>query len=208
MDSKNRFINAFRYLKDTGVVHTQRDLAEKMQSTEGNISKAMKGEEKVLTDKFLTRFCNAFSGTFNLEWLLYGKETMLKDHVNDRFVGYKPMACNKETMLNEHTDDSSVNNKPMEYDDKTTAYDILNRENEFKKQQLVELQNENKQKQRTIEILQQQCESQSVIITQLTQTIKLLQREIDSIKSQFSTTYTPFHVQPVNHDGNNMKDPK
>lgn len=208
MDKKERLIKAFNYLRGEGIVNTQQDVADAMNSTRPNVSMALKGEERVLTDKFLTRFCNAFSGTFNLEWLLYGKETMLKDHVNDRFVGYKPMACNKETMLNEHTDDSSVTNKTMEYEDKTTAYDILNRENEFKKQQLIELQNENKQKQRTIEILQQQCESQSVIITQLTQTIKLLQREIDSIKSQFSTTYTPFHVQPVNHDDNNMKDPK
>ena len=200
-----RLKKAIDYLRFKGLVLKDKDVAIAMGADPSNVSRALSSEP---SDRFIRRFNEAFGDVFNVNYLLGIEETMLKDHVNDRFVGYKPMACNKETMPNEHTDDSSVNNKPMEYDDKTTAYDILNRENEFKKQQLIELQNENKQKQRTIEILQQQCESQSVIITQLTQTIKLLQREIDSIKSQFSTTYTPFHVQPVNHDGNNIKDPK
>lgn len=80
MNKKERIIEAYNYLKSTGYLHTQKQLAEKMSATEGNVSRAFKGDEKVLTDSFIIRFSQAFPGTFNVEWLLKGDGDMLINH--------------------------------------------------------------------------------------------------------------------------------
>lgn len=77
MKKKERINQAFSYLKDNGLVHTQRDLAEKMGATAPNVSSALKGVDNVLTDNFLLRFNNAFGGIFNDNWLLTGEGSML-----------------------------------------------------------------------------------------------------------------------------------
>ena len=77
MDKKNRFRAAFDYLKSCGLAHTQKDVAERMSSTSPNVSSAMKGDEKVLTDSFLVRFNSAFNNVFSTEWLLSGDGSML-----------------------------------------------------------------------------------------------------------------------------------
>lgn len=77
MEKKERINQAFSYLKDNGLVHTQRDLAEKMGATSPNVSSALKGVDNVLTDNFLLRFNNAFGGIFNDNWLLTGEGSML-----------------------------------------------------------------------------------------------------------------------------------
>lgn len=77
MDKKKRFNESFQHLRNMGVVHTQKDLAEKMGSTQANISSALSGVERVLTGRFLHRFNSAFNNIFNEDWLLYGKGEML-----------------------------------------------------------------------------------------------------------------------------------
>lgn len=77
MEKKERINYAFSYLKDNGLVHTQKDLAERMGSTAPNVSSALKGVDNVLTDNFLLRFNNAFGGIFNDNWLLTGEGSML-----------------------------------------------------------------------------------------------------------------------------------
>ena len=56
MDKKTRFNAAYDYLLSIGRVHKQKDIAAAMSSTEANISQALKGHPKVLTDNFLLRF--------------------------------------------------------------------------------------------------------------------------------------------------------
>ena len=72
MGRRERFKDAFEFLKNRGSVHTQRDVALKMDSSEGNISKAFKGDERVLTNRFLCRFNKAYDNIFNLDWLTDG----------------------------------------------------------------------------------------------------------------------------------------
>lgn len=83
MEKKGRINQAFSYLKDNGLVHTQRDLAEKMGATAPNVSSALKGVDNVLTDNFLLRFNNAFGGIFNDNWLLTGEGSMLSASDSD-----------------------------------------------------------------------------------------------------------------------------
>lgn len=75
---KERLSDAFEYVKANFGVGTQKELAEKMESTQPNVSSAMKGDPKALTDSFLKRFNAAFGGIFNTRWLLNGEGEMLR----------------------------------------------------------------------------------------------------------------------------------
>jgi phage repressor protein C with HTH and peptisase S24 domain len=77
MDKKERLIKAYDYLREKGLAHTQKDIAEKMKSTQQNVSSALNGKESVLTNNFLARFNNAYDNIFSLGWLLKGEGEML-----------------------------------------------------------------------------------------------------------------------------------
>jgi len=77
MGRKDRLKMSFEYARSKGFVHTQKDLASLIKASEGNISKALKGDPKVLTDSFLRRFNEAFSNIFSLEWLCLGEGVMI-----------------------------------------------------------------------------------------------------------------------------------
>ncbi|NMA74477.1 MAG: hypothetical protein GX963_10030 [Bacteroidales bacterium] len=80
MDTKKDIIQrVFAHLKSKGLVHTQKNLAEKINSSSPNVSRAMKGDEEYLTDSLLLRINEAFDNIFNEEWLLSGEGEMLND---------------------------------------------------------------------------------------------------------------------------------
>lgn len=56
-ERKDRLQIAFEFLRNQGKVHTQKDVARIMQTTEPNISAFLKGSESVLTDIFLIHIC-------------------------------------------------------------------------------------------------------------------------------------------------------
>lgn len=87
MERKERFQKAFDYLRDNGLVHTQKDVASVMNASRSNISSAMNGDTKVLTDRFLKRFNAAFDSVFNIDWLLHGKGNMLSDSASQNVNG-------------------------------------------------------------------------------------------------------------------------
>ena len=77
MERVKRMNEAFNYLRNKGLIRTQKDLANLMHAAESNISKALKGDEAILTDRFFRRLSAAFGGVFNQEWLLTGEGEML-----------------------------------------------------------------------------------------------------------------------------------
>ena len=77
MDKKTRFNAAYDYLLSIGRAHKQKDIAVAMSSTEANISQALKGHPKVLTDNFLLRFLSAYPDIFSMSWMFTGKGSML-----------------------------------------------------------------------------------------------------------------------------------
>lgn len=81
-ERKDRLQIAFEFLRNQGKVHTQKDVARIMQTTEPNISAALKGSERVLTDKFLRRFNTAFNSIFSDNWLIAGEGEMLQPAQN------------------------------------------------------------------------------------------------------------------------------
>lgn len=82
IERKYRLQTAFEFLRNQGKVHTQKDVARIMQTTEPNISAALKGSERVLTDKFLRRFNTAFNNIFSDNWLIAGEGEMLQPAQN------------------------------------------------------------------------------------------------------------------------------
>jgi phage repressor protein C with HTH and peptisase S24 domain len=76
MDRKERLNEAYKYLKYVGIIKTQQDVADAMGAGRGNISSALHGDPKVLTDRFLTRFADAYI-QISADWLLSEKGAML-----------------------------------------------------------------------------------------------------------------------------------
>lgn len=77
MDKKTRINRAYQYLKYHGLVHKQEDVAKKMGATRANVSSALSGDPRVLTESFIARFVKAYDYIFSLEWLTTGEGTML-----------------------------------------------------------------------------------------------------------------------------------
>lgn len=67
-----RLNRAFEILRNRGLAHTKKDVANQMMSAAASISKAFKGDSDYLTESFLERFNSAYGGIFNESWLLYG----------------------------------------------------------------------------------------------------------------------------------------
>lgn len=91
----DRMITAYEYLRSIGRAHKQQDIAEKMATDKSNVSRAMKGDKKYLTDRFLHRFNRAFDNIFNEDWLLTGEGEMLNN------ANPKPK-YNEATLLNQN----------------------------------------------------------------------------------------------------------
>lgn len=78
MSKEERLKEAFYYLRDRGIVHTQKDLADAMKTTPQNMSKAMHGVPSVLTDSFCKRIQKHFK-MISADWLITGKGEMIVD---------------------------------------------------------------------------------------------------------------------------------
>ena len=68
--STNNINEAYQHLRSVGVIHTQKEMADLMGSTASNISKALKGDPRFLTESFLRRFNKTFGGIFEESWLM------------------------------------------------------------------------------------------------------------------------------------------
>jgi len=76
MSKNERFVKAFYFLKSEGIFRTQKEAAKLMEGSAPNISSALAGNEKVLTDSFIIRFAKAFK-QISLDWLLFEEGPML-----------------------------------------------------------------------------------------------------------------------------------
>lgn len=85
MGKKERINKVFEYLRFSGVIRTQSDMASAMGASRSNISSALSGKTDVLTDSFLERVARTFG--INEMWLLYGAGEMLKPAANSANIG-------------------------------------------------------------------------------------------------------------------------
>ena len=78
LSKKDRINMVFSSLKENGEISSQADLAKAIGASEATISKALKGEEKALTDNLLKRISRRFI-QYSLDWMANGIGTMLNN---------------------------------------------------------------------------------------------------------------------------------
>lgn len=78
MEKYDRLLQVIEYLKDNGLARKHEEIAERMHASRPNVSNALNGVKKYLTDNFLRRFASAYSDYINEEWLLTGNGEMIK----------------------------------------------------------------------------------------------------------------------------------
>ena len=78
-DVRKRFKKAISYLKGEQIISTNQDVVNKMEINKSSMSLALKGDERYLTEKFITKFANLYH--FNKDWILKGEGTMRLNEV-------------------------------------------------------------------------------------------------------------------------------
>lgn len=76
IDKKNRLEKAVAYLKGAQIIKNQKDISDTGIVSEESLTRALKGNEKYLTDNFLKKIAAKYG--FNSDWLLTGEGSMLK----------------------------------------------------------------------------------------------------------------------------------
>ena len=85
MERSERMKKAYEYLRFQGLAGTQEDVADMLNRQRTNVSSALNGNPKYLTDKFIEDFCKTF-GTINPNWLITGEGSMLISDGKDTSV--------------------------------------------------------------------------------------------------------------------------
>ena len=106
MNKKDRFCAAYEHLRHIDKIRTQQDLADVIGSTSQNVSRALSGNPKVLTDNFLLRFLTAYPDIFSMSWMFTGKGTMLLNEP-------QPKQSAHTYILPEQVPDMAANSAPL-----------------------------------------------------------------------------------------------
>ena len=80
-----RFKEAFDYLKENGVINSQKDLAERLRVVPETITRVIKCQGKNPTDKFMEKFALSFNTIFNESYILNGVGKLLKTDEQPNF---------------------------------------------------------------------------------------------------------------------------
>ena len=85
---------AYEYLRFQGLAGTQEDVADMLKRQRTNVSSALNGNPKYLTDRFIEDFCKTF-GTINPNWLITGEGSML---ISDDNIQADTMSVNNTSV--------------------------------------------------------------------------------------------------------------
>lgn len=77
LERQKRLNEVYEHLHNHFGVHTKGEFADIIMYARAYISSAMNGNERYLTDKLFTNICEAYPGTFNLDYLLTGNGRLL-----------------------------------------------------------------------------------------------------------------------------------
>ena len=81
VDKKNRLEKAVAYLKGAQIIKNQKDISDTGIVSEESLTRALKGNEKYLTDNFLKKIAAKYG--FNSDWLLTGNGSMLVPQIEE-----------------------------------------------------------------------------------------------------------------------------
>lgn len=102
---------AFEFLRSTGNIHTQKDLANAMNYNVASISRAFSGDKRYLTKDFLISLNRTFGNVFNSNWLMTGEGEMLEEQDNAETNQLKGSHLIDEKLLWEIIRDYQANNR-------------------------------------------------------------------------------------------------
>ena len=77
IERQKRLKEVYEHLRKFYGIHTQIDFAESLRKSRNSVTLALNGNESYLTDKLFKTICDAYPGTFNLDYLLTGKGDLL-----------------------------------------------------------------------------------------------------------------------------------
>lgn len=83
LGARERMKEAYKYLRDNFGVHTQDDVANRMNYSRSVVNQAFNGKPESLTEKFVESMNRAFNGVFNEKYLLTGEGTLLAPEEED-----------------------------------------------------------------------------------------------------------------------------
>ena len=77
IERQKRLNEVYEHLRKYYGIHTQTNFAFALKYSRSVISAALNGKEEYLTDKLFKNICDAYPGTFNLDYLLNGEGDLL-----------------------------------------------------------------------------------------------------------------------------------
>lgn len=102
VDKKDRLEKSIAYLKGIQKIKTQKDISEHLEISPESITRALKGNEKYLTDNFLKKIAEKFG--FNEVWLLTGEGEMLKSSKQPNLPNTVTAVPEEDYMMVEYID--------------------------------------------------------------------------------------------------------
>lgn len=92
-DAHKRLLQVVDYLKDNGKARNHEEIAQMTSTSRPNVSSAISGNPRYVTEPFLKRFAAAYSDYVNEQWLLTGEGEMAKPEADLRpHIGTKARA--------------------------------------------------------------------------------------------------------------------
>ena len=82
LSKKERINMVYSSLRENGEIHNQAELAKAIGASEATISKALKGEERALTDNLFKRISKRFV-RYSLDWMVKGEGAMCCSTASD-----------------------------------------------------------------------------------------------------------------------------
>lgn len=76
-ERQKRLIEVYEHLRRYFGIHTKTGFAEALHYGRTSLSAAMNGDESYLTDNLFKNICEAYPGTFNIDYLLHGTGQLL-----------------------------------------------------------------------------------------------------------------------------------
>ena len=109
----SRFKEAYQYLRNRSVVHTQRDLAELIGAHEGSISRLFRGDDRYTTSSIVSRISAASGILFCEDYILRGEGTLLQGGVSTskNFNGMDDIGRRISTLMDYIVGDEHGRNK-------------------------------------------------------------------------------------------------
>lgn len=102
LERQKRLNEVYEHLHNNFGVHTKGEFADIIKYARAYISSAMNGNDRYLTDKLFTNICEAYPGTFNLEYLLTGNGDLLttKEEVHNEELKKQSYSIDQGSLVN------------------------------------------------------------------------------------------------------------